>query len=243
MKNKLIIAHRGAHDKDNGIIENTISAFISAADIGADMIEFDIRKSTDDVLFVYHGKKEKIEYRGKKTEISKLSFVEVKDFSKKQGFDIPTFIEVLKSTDGKISLDIELKKDNGNEERIIDLLFNQLSKTKNKFVISSFIEKLLKIIKKKYPKVKLGIIAGHDKSKKDDPVCIKKCISSCADYWVIGKNIIGPIVLRKARKLNKPIFVWTANKEKDIQKYLKFDIIHGIITDKIQTVLKIRDNN
>ena len=47
----LIIAHRGA----SGIApQNTLAAFQLAIDIGADYLELDVRKSSDDSLMVIH---------------------------------------------------------------------------------------------------------------------------------------------------------------------------------------------
>lgn len=51
MKNAIIVCHRGACRKAP---ENTIAALDGAIDLGADAVEFDIRTSKDDVLYVIH---------------------------------------------------------------------------------------------------------------------------------------------------------------------------------------------
>lgn len=51
----LILAHRGAHKPDNPEVrENTLEAFRAAADVGADGVELDVRRSRDGVLVVHH---------------------------------------------------------------------------------------------------------------------------------------------------------------------------------------------
>jgi len=49
----MIIAHRGASAL---AVENTIESFRKAIDLGADMIEFDVRRTKDKVFVVYHDK-------------------------------------------------------------------------------------------------------------------------------------------------------------------------------------------
>ena len=51
----LILAHRGAHEPETeGVRENTLDAFRAAADLGADGVELDVRRSADGVLVVHH---------------------------------------------------------------------------------------------------------------------------------------------------------------------------------------------
>ena len=47
-----VIAHRGASYLAG--IDNTIESFQLAIDIGADMVEFDVRSTKDNVLVVIH---------------------------------------------------------------------------------------------------------------------------------------------------------------------------------------------
>ena len=57
-KNKVLIAvHRGLWG--GNVLGNTIPAFRMACDVGADMFEMDISKSTDGVLYAYHDGSEK----------------------------------------------------------------------------------------------------------------------------------------------------------------------------------------
>ncbi len=49
-----IIAHRGAHDHENGIIENTLAAFKSAEKYGCWGSELDIHFTKDEEPVVHH---------------------------------------------------------------------------------------------------------------------------------------------------------------------------------------------
>jgi glycerophosphoryl diester phosphodiesterase len=47
----MVAAHRGYAA---GAPQNTIAAFTNAIDVGADMVEFDVRRTRDDELIVFH---------------------------------------------------------------------------------------------------------------------------------------------------------------------------------------------
>jgi glycerophosphoryl diester phosphodiesterase len=50
----LILAHRGVVDRARGTVENTMGAFLLAAERGADGVELDVRVTRDGALVVHH---------------------------------------------------------------------------------------------------------------------------------------------------------------------------------------------
>ena len=50
---RLPLAHRGYHDHEAGVIENSLSAFRAAVAAGYG-IELDVQRSADDVAVVFH---------------------------------------------------------------------------------------------------------------------------------------------------------------------------------------------
>ncbi len=115
---KLIIAHRGAPGYAR---ENTIESFKKALALGADMIEFDVRRTKDHALIVYHD--ERIQGH----PIKDLVFEAIRRIAANQGFDIPTVEEVLKWSKGKIKLDVELKEE-GYEREVAQLISSYFEK-------------------------------------------------------------------------------------------------------------------
>src|SRR4030065_1388004 len=93
---KLIVAHRGAPGYAK---ENTIKSFGKAMALGADMIEFDVRRTKDNIFVVYHDGF--IQGRA----IKALTYEEISQITRNQGFNIPVVEEVLKWSRGKIKLD------------------------------------------------------------------------------------------------------------------------------------------
>jgi glycerophosphoryl diester phosphodiesterase len=218
--NKLIIAHRGASGYEK---ENTISSFKKALELKSDMIEFDLRKTKDGKIIVFHD--EKI---GKKY-IRNMDYNEVK---KDSMCEVPLFIQVLKILKGKIFLDIHIKED-GYQDEIIKLAKKYFKN--NQIVICSEIPRVIKSIKEKNPEIKTGIVI---EVKYRDFYKVpfgyfprKKIIFSNADYIMPPWQIINKVFLFKAKKLNKDIFPWTINRMNLAKKLMKNDLVKGIISD------------
>lgn len=219
---KLIIAHRGASANAK---ENSMDALRKSIQIGADMIEFDVRRTKDDIFIAYHD-----EFINN-NPINEILYDEIKKIDN----DILTVEEILGFTKGKIKLDVELKEE-GYEEEIIELLLRYFKK--DEFVITSFNDTSLKKIKSRYPNLRVGLLLGKDKSK--NPILtqfselfpIKRAIQAKADFLVPNWKLLKLGFLKRARKNNMPVFVWTVNDEEMIKEFLNNNLIEAIITDK-----------
>ncbi len=109
-----VVAHRGASFEAP---ENTLVAFSKAIEMGADMIEFDVRRAPDGRLVVSH------------------------DPVRGAGAGLPTLEETLRVTQGRIQLDVELKE-LGCERDAIELLVRYFSM--GDFCITSFLPEVLR---------------------------------------------------------------------------------------------------
>ena len=83
--------------------ENTIAAFTNAIDVGADMIEFDVRRTRDGELIAFHDA-----VVGGGAPVSGLTRDEIEAAA---GVRPPLLAEVLRACAGRIRLDVELKED------------------------------------------------------------------------------------------------------------------------------------
>jgi glycerophosphoryl diester phosphodiesterase len=104
VQNARIIAHRGAHNNAQGIIENTLQAFEAAKKAGCWGIEFDVRATADGVLVVNHDLSLQRLW-GHNVLISELSFTQLRALEP----GIPTLAEVLAQYANSLRLFIELK--------------------------------------------------------------------------------------------------------------------------------------
>jgi glycerophosphoryl diester phosphodiesterase len=111
--------------------ENTLAAFEKAIEVGADMIEFDVRRDSDGRLVVSH------------------------DPVREPGPQVPTLEETLRLTQGRIQLDVELKEP-GCERDAIDLLLRYF--LPSEFCITSFLAFALHETRAIHPGIRTGLI-------------------------------------------------------------------------------------
>ena len=231
---KLIIAHRGAPSYAK---ENTIESFEKALILGADMIEFDVRRTKDNVLIAYHD--EMIQGHS----IKDLTYKGISQMARNQGFGIPTVEEVLNWSRGKIRLDVELKEE-GYEKEVVELLFGYFEK--DQFVITSFNDASLRVIKERYPDIKTGLILGrgipsyHILTRLQEFFSMQRCKKAKADFLVAHLKLLRVGFLERAQRSHQPVFVWTVNDEEMIWKLLHDRRVHAIITDKPDLAVSLR---
>ena len=230
----MIIAHRGASSLAR---ENTIESFKKAIEIGVDMIEFDVRRTKDQALIVHHD--ELMEGR----QVKELTYDEILKMAIGQGFSVPTFEEVLKCTSGKIKLDVEIKEE-GYEKEVVELLLKYFKK--DQFVMTSFYDSCIRKIKDDYPDIKTGLILGTSKPKNFILTRVseffphKRCREAKADFLVPHRRLLWFGFLDRAKRENKPVFVWTVNDQRKIWKMLHDERIDAIITDKPDLAISLR---
>ena len=146
-----IIAHRGASALEP---ENTLKSFIKAIKLGVDMVECDVRTTSDGQLVVLHDPNldRTTDGRGplKNKTLSELSQLDAGD-----GERIPTLREALDTVRGKVGVVIEVK-DPGSEEKILNLVKEE--KMTTDVIIASFYHKVSLKLKYLDSEISTGII-------------------------------------------------------------------------------------
>ncbi len=229
---KLIIAHRGAPGETR---ENTIQSFERAITLGADMIEFDVRRTRDQVLITYHDEA----IQGK--PVKELNFEVINRIAGNQGFEVPMVEEVLKFTKGKIRLDVELKE-GGYEKEAVELLSRYFEE--DQFVITSFHDASLRTIKDHSTRVQVGLILGKSNASLGTRVSelfpAKRCIEAKADFIVPHWKLLKLGFLARAERIHKPLFVWTVNNGNMIRELLRDERVGAIVTDRADLAVSLR---
>jgi glycerophosphoryl diester phosphodiesterase len=144
----LAIAHRGAWAAD--VPENSLAAFERAIALGADMIEFDIRRSRDDELIIFHDE----DHIG--TPVADLSRAEL---AQRTG-ELPALLqEVLALAAGRIAVDAELKED-GYVDRVARLLATFASEG-GELIATSFVDSVIGQLTELTPQLRRGLLLEH----------------------------------------------------------------------------------
>ncbi len=130
-------AHRGLHDLDRGIVENTLPAFEAARDAGFGM-ELDIQFSRDMQVVVFHDD-DLLRMAGdaRKVRDVPLSELQALPLAGQSDAHIPTLEQVLEAVDGQVPLLIELKSGNRNR-RLCEVLIQHMEGYRGEFLVESF---------------------------------------------------------------------------------------------------------
>ena len=208
-----LIAHRGYFDINKGIPENSIKAFKKAIRYNY-MIEFDVRKTKDDKLIVFHDNNLK-RCCGINKDIDECTYEELsKLYLFNTSSKIPLFSDVLSIIDGKVPIIIETK---GNNKYGIleELMEKELSSYKGEYAVQSFNPLSILWYKRNKPNIKRGLLESVNSRKKIS--IFRKIISF---NWILKPDFYSlDTKLKDKKKPNKLYLGWTIKDELEYSKY------------------------
>lgn len=137
------IAHRGLHDKNQGIFENTLSAF-KAATKGGYAIECDLQFSADGIPMVFHDFDLK-RLCGIGGNVRDKMASELTQLSVGGSLDkIPTLKSLLELVDGQVPLILELKGRKDNDDGFAGAVLDDIENYKGPIAVMSFAQHLIR---------------------------------------------------------------------------------------------------
>ncbi|MEA4920672.1 MAG: glycerophosphodiester phosphodiesterase family protein [Clostridiaceae bacterium] len=160
-------AHRGLHSIENKIAENTIPAFVAAAQKRFG-VELDIRETKDGKLAVIHDSNLK-RLCGIDKTVEELTYDELRQL-KVLGTEEhpPLFQDVLEIYEGIAPLIIEIKVYKDNVQSLCERALRMLSGYKGDYCIESFDPRAVKWFKDNSPNTVRGQLAANFLKKTDD---------------------------------------------------------------------------
>jgi glycerophosphoryl diester phosphodiesterase len=242
----LVVAHRGS---SGSAPENTMAAFEIALQSGADIIECDVRLTSDGEVVVFHDRSLNRTTNGNgPVESSTLGELKRLDagswFSARfKGEQIPTLGEVLRLLDNRAFLNIELKADFRQRsrntllrKRVLDII--KASRAERRVFLASFNHRMMYDIKEKHPQFKTAIIY---KAVRDFAAHPSRLVSRArADAFVCGRWWLRSRLLADLHTHHIPLFVYTVNKERDVER-MKRRSVYGVITNHPEMVVRALD--
>ncbi len=218
----LYIAHRGLHDNEKGIPENSIKAFKEAVKRNIP-VEFDVHLLKDGNIVVFHDDNLS-RMTGYNKMIKDCTYEEICELRLLDTNEkIPLIEEVLQLIDGKVLIDIELKYDAERgklEKRLCDFLDNY----KGKFIVKSFHPYAVNWFKKHKPEYVRGQLATDYKNEKSLGF-IKRFIAKNMLYNFITKpdfiaydlKALPNKMVETYRKKSCPILIWTIKTHEELE--------------------------
>ena len=204
------IAHRGYHDMNKQVWENTLSAFSRAVDAGF-AIECDLQYTADSIPVVFHdddterlcGIKGDVRARTA-GELGLMAIGGTKD-------KVPTLTQMLRLVAGKVPLVIELKGRKGDDEGFADAVLETLEGYQGHVALMSFDHWLLKDLKALDSPYPLGLTAGGNQP--ESFFIHEEAMQLGLDFISYFYGDLPNSFITKERALGRPVLTWTVRDQ------------------------------
>jgi glycerophosphoryl diester phosphodiesterase len=225
----LTIAHRGASAL---YPENTLRAFIAAAELGADMCEFDVRMTRDGEVVVIHDAtvNRTTDGRGRVAAMSAAA-IERLDAGARFGAEfrgerIPTLAEVAQALGarcgGRCGMDVELKAP-GLEARVCDILRG--CGAMERAIVSSFDWDQLKIVAQQEPRLRLALLGEKASAALLDVAAAMHAFAIAPRF-----DIADAALCAEAHRRGLAVYVWTVDDAPTMGRLIAAGV-DGIMTN------------
>ena len=216
-------AHRGASDR---ALENSPAAFALAVEGDADMIEFDVRLSSDGVPVVFHdartGRTAKENLAVARTPAARLRGLRLKN-----GEKLPFLLEVLEIVGGKVPVNIESKVSGG-----IAAAAKALSRADygGELLLSSGVRGECLAARDLLPRIPCGLVT-HRPSASDLAFCIRHGLSSIHP----ARRLLTVLRLRKVAASGIPLLPYTVDDPEEAFALLAAGAV-GVFSNRALTL-------
>ncbi len=194
-----IIGHRGAAGTE---LENTLASMQVAKDYGVDTIEFDVRRTKDNKLVVFHDS-DLHRVADNSSKINQLTLKELQKIPLINGAHIPTLDETLDVV-GDVHCIIEVK-DTGTAETLVTILKRHESAN---FTIASFKFSELALLRVLEPSYTLYAL---ERTRPFDIIHIAKRLKMDGigiNYWILN-----PLTYWLCRRAGLDIYAYTIDNK------------------------------
>ncbi|RUT32946.1 glycerophosphodiester phosphodiesterase [Arsenicitalea aurantiaca] len=219
------IAHRGLHDRANGVIENSASAFEAAIAAGYD-IECDLQLTSDGVPVVFHDD-DLARLTGRTGKVSDITAEEMTRLPllESSAGDCPmTFADFLARIDGRTLLQVELKRQQGPATPKLAREAAEIASTyPGPLVFESFDPAQIMLVRKFGYLGPTGIITYRYEDENADFSAPQRFFLrhmlhlpfSRFDFLSVHHEALTLPMVRIMRRLGKPVTTWTIRSRED----------------------------
>ena len=210
------IAHRGLHDGNRNVWENTLSAFRLAMDSGHP-IECDVHLTKDGHVVVFHDSALK-RLTGREGQVHEKTLAEMSVMNIGGTSDHPISLkDMLDFVDGTVPLVIELKGDLGHDAELVAAVGKLLHDYQGKVAVMSFDHHLIRQFKKHMPNVLAGLTA--EGLRNEDIEGHFAMLAHQIDFVSYNvHHLPNPFTTFVRERLNMPVITWTVRSQEEFDK-------------------------
>ena len=237
----IILCHRGAK---NYAPENTLAAFKTSLELGADGFELDTQLTSDGHVVVFHDTTVDRTTNGH-GKLSRLPLADLREldagssFSEKyRGEKIPTLDEVFEAIGKRAIINVELKNFSTPFDNLAEKVCEVIRRhgIQKNVMFSSFLPWNLKKTARILPEVPRGLITAKDWRG----VWGRSFGFNFGNYDALHPYLdnVTPQQVHRVHKLKRKINVWVVNRDEDLRRLFNWGV-DGILTDDPQLALRI----
>lgn len=205
------VAHRGYHDMNETVWENTLSAFSRAIEAGF-AIECDLQLASDSVPVVFHDHNLErlcsIKGDVRERTSAELGMLAVGGTSDR----IPTLKQMLKLVAGRTPLIIEIKGRPGEDDGFVEAILEDLDGYHGKLALMSFDHHILKELKAAGAPFSIGLTA--EGVKPEDFFAHDEAMQLGLDFISYHHAHLPNSFVTAQRQSGVPVITWTVRDEK-----------------------------
>jgi glycerophosphoryl diester phosphodiesterase len=224
-----ISAHRGGSEHATAA---TYGAYEDALASGAEYAEFDIRKTRDGVLTVYHDAR--LPHRG--PFVADVSYDELCD---RLDYLVPKVQDVMEMIAGKMIGHLDLKE-TGYEEEVIRLATAILGR--DSLIATTLEDVSIAAIKRSFPAVRTALSLGRDLDeiprsrrvsvRQSELFPIRRLRNCGSDWAAVNYKLARLGVIKACRRHGIGLMVWTVDSDEMIGRFLSDQRIDVLITNR-----------
>lgn len=223
MRTDVLYAHRGLHDGNHEVIENSMKAFALAIAHGYGM-EMDLQSTRDGYVVIHHDNNTK-RVCGVDAVIDQTDYADLPLLP--DGTPLPLFDDFLKLVDGKFPVIIEMKF-HTNYLYTVQTALTMLESYTGEYYIESFHPMIVKYLRKNAPDTLRGQLSSGKLGGELKPLSAFLLKNLMLDFLARPHFIAYDFYhdrtpsLKLNRRLFKPVFVaWTIHTQADLDKARK----------------------
>jgi glycerophosphoryl diester phosphodiesterase len=229
------VAAISAHSPHTGAID----AYAHALTTGAEYVEFDIRRTADGELAVFH------DARTRQGEA--LAGISYTRLCEQAGYQVPRVADVLQLIAGKAIGHLDLK-DTGGEEEVVGLA--QAILGDGQFVVTTLEDPSVAAIKARFPRVPVALSLGRSVTATAWPrqVAVRRSelfpmtrVRACGADWVaVNRQLARAGVVRRCHRAGIRTMVWTVDDDREIAHWLADPRVDVLITNRPEYAVRTR---
>lgn len=215
----LVIAHRGASAYEP---ENTLRAVERALELGADLIELDVRLSRDGHVVVIHDERVDRTTNGK-GYVKDMTLDDLKGLDAGLGEKIPTLGKVLDLVKGRAGLIVEIKAPEAVEKVVQTIEEKRMVR---EAIVSSFDPHAVKRVKELNSDIKTCVLCSFHPLE-----AIRLTLKARAEILYLDHRYIDTDAVVEAHKHGLTIYSWATDDPNEAKRLIKIGV-DGITTNK-----------